>query len=81
VQTAFLFINTKLDPDDNTTRDLKNMKGVEEVHRLYGVYDMSVKIKADNLDRIKDIVQNIRNLKVGSILTLLTSEKESAHAF
>jgi len=51
---------------------------VEEAYCAYGVYDIIVKIKADNMDKLKDIITwKVRKLNnVRSTLTMLVTSKE-----
>ena len=52
------------------------MDFVKEVYMLYGVYDIFVKIVADNLEKVKEtITWKIRRLKkVRSTLTMIVVE-------
>jgi len=80
MKTAFVFITTRPNVDADAVRSLRVIKGVEEVHSLYGVYDMAIKIKAENVDRIKEIVRNIRQLNLLSTLTLMSYDEEPTDA-
>jgi DNA-binding Lrp family transcriptional regulator len=56
---------------------LKAVEGVEEAYFSYGVYDLITKIKADTMDKLKEMVtRRIRTLsKVRSTLTLIMMEE------
>jgi DNA-binding Lrp family transcriptional regulator len=43
---------------EKVIESLKNIEGAEEEHGLYGVYDLINKIKANSLDKLKDIVKS-----------------------
>ncbi|MCP8322905.1 MAG: Lrp/AsnC ligand binding domain-containing protein [Candidatus Methylarchaceae archaeon HK02M2] len=52
-------------------KKLKDMV-VEEAYEIYGAYDIIAKIKAESVDRLKEIVMKIRKIKdVRTTLTLL----------
>jgi DNA-binding Lrp family transcriptional regulator len=58
-------------------KELKTVEGVEEAYFSYGVYDLITKIKADTMDKLKEMVtRHIRTLtKVRSTLTLIMMEE------
>ncbi len=53
--------------------ELRKIDAVKEVFIVYGVYDVIVKVEADSMDKLKEIVSwKIRRLdKVRSTLTML----------
>lgn len=53
--------------------ELRKIDAVKEAFIVYGVYDVIVKIEADSMDKLKEIVSwKIRRLdKVRSTLTML----------
>lgn len=78
MSTAFVLINAEIGSEDEVLNELKNVEGVEEAYCAYGVYDIIAKIKADNMDKLKDIVTwKVRKLNnVRSTLTMLVTSKE-----
>ena len=74
---AFVLINVESGSEDEVLKELKKIEGVEEAYFSYGVYDLITKIKADNMENLKDMVtRNIRSLnKVRSTLTLIMMEE------
>jgi DNA-binding Lrp family transcriptional regulator len=58
---------------DQVIESLKLIEGVEEAHGLYGLYDLMVKIKAQTIDKLKDIIKlQIKQIAgVTSSLTLM----------
>ncbi|MEM2511329.1 MAG: Lrp/AsnC ligand binding domain-containing protein [Candidatus Methanomethylicia archaeon] len=56
---------------------LASIDEIKEVYFVYGVYDIIVKIEAENVDKIKEIVTwKIRRLdKVRSTVTMVTMGK------
>ena len=74
---AFVLINTEIGSESDVLKSLKDVEGIEEAYSVYGVYDIIAKIKADSMDKLKDIVTwRIRRLnKVRSTLTMIVIEK------
>jgi len=73
---AFVLINAEIGSEGEVLRELKKIEGVEEAYSVYGVYDVIVKVKADSMDKLKDVVTwRIRRLeKVRSTLTMIVIE-------
>ena len=74
---AFVLINAEIGSESDVLDELKKIEGVEEAYSVYGVYDIIVKVKADSMEKLKDIVAwRIRKLnKVRSTLTMIVIEK------
>lgn len=73
---AFVLINVESGSEEEVLAGLKKIEGVEEAYYSYGVYDLITKIKADSMERLKEMVtRNIRTItKVRSTLTLIMME-------
>jgi DNA-binding Lrp family transcriptional regulator len=74
--TAFVLINTELGSENDVLQNLKRVDGVNEVFAVYGTYDIVAKVKADSMERLKEIV-TVRIRKVNNVratLTLMSSE-------
>jgi DNA-binding Lrp family transcriptional regulator len=73
---AFVLINAEIGSEEEVLNSLKSVEGVEEAYIVYGVYDIVAKIRADNMDKLKDVVTwHIRRLnKVRSSLTMIVVE-------
>jgi len=74
---AFVLINVESGSEDEVLKELKTIEGIEEAYFSYGVYDLITKIKADSMDKLKELVtRRIRTLsKVRSTLTLIMMEE------
>lgn len=74
---AFVLINVESGAEEDVVSQLKKVEGVEEAYYSYGVYDIISKIKADSMEKLKDMVtRNIRTLnRVRSTLTLIMMEE------
>jgi len=70
--TAFILINVEVGSEVDVLKALKGVEGVVEAYTVYGVYDIVAKIRAESMDKLKEIViWKIRRLdKVRSTLCL-----------
>ena len=75
--TAFVLINTEIGSESEVLAALKKIEAVDEAYMVYGVYDVVAKVKANTMDRLKEIVTwNVRRLdKVRSTLTMMVIEE------
>ena len=73
MQIAYVMINLETGVESEVLEALRKVDAVEEAHRIYGVYDIIVKVKADNKDKLQEIVsRHVRSLdKVRSTLTMI----------
>ena len=73
---AYVLINSEIGAEEEVLAELKKIKNVKEAYVVYGVYDVIAKVKADSMDKLKDIVTwQIRRLeKVRSTLTMIVIE-------
>lgn len=70
---AFVFLNTEVDATDFVYDNLKSVSGIKEIYKIYGSYDVALRIEANDVNSLKDIVTNkIRKSEgVRSTVTLL----------
>jgi DNA-binding Lrp family transcriptional regulator len=63
--------------EDQVLKDAKNIGGVQEAYVSYGVYDLVMKVKADSMEKLKELVTHqLRTIKnVRSTLTLILTEE------
>jgi DNA-binding Lrp family transcriptional regulator len=73
---AFVLINAEIGSEEEVLNELNKVEGVVEAFIVYGVYDVVTKIRADTMDKLKDIVTwHVRRLnKVRSTLTMIVVE-------
>jgi len=73
---AFVLINAEIGSEEEVLKELKKVEGVVEAFVVYGVYDVVAKIRADTMDKLKDVVTwHVRRLnKVRSTLTMIVVE-------
>lgn len=74
--TAFVLINTEVGSEKEALESIRKVHAVEEAYVVYGVYDIVAKVKADTMDKLKEILTwCIRRLdKVRSTLTMIVVE-------
>ena len=74
---AFVLMNVESGAEDKVLNVLKTIEGIEEAYFSYGVYDVITKIKAESMEKLKDMVTTkIRSLdQVRSTLTLIMVEE------
>ncbi len=74
---AFVLINVESGTEEEVVGDLKKIEGVEEAYFSYGVYDIIAKIKAESMEKLKDMVtKKVRAIsKVRSTLTLIMMDE------
>ncbi len=74
---AFVLINTELGAEDEVKEKLLEQPEVVESHIVYGVYDLIVKLEAETMEKIKNVVTwKIRRMnKVRSTLTMIVMEE------
>ena len=74
--TAFVLINTEIGSEADVLKKLKDVEGVDEAFAVYGVYDIIARVRADSMDKLKEIVTwKVRRLdKVRSTLTMIVVE-------
>ncbi len=77
---SFVLINAEIGSEEEVLKELKKVEGVVEAYVVYGVYDVVAKIRADTMDKLKDIVTwHVRRLnKVRSTLTMIVVEAPTA---
>ena len=74
--TAFILINTDVASEEEVMNQLKELPEVESVHLVYGIYDLIVKVSADDLDTLKKgVTGNLRGIeKIRSTMTMIAVE-------
>jgi len=69
---AFVLINCTLGAEAKVMEQIKDLEYVDKAYRVYGVYDIIVKVNADDKEDLQRKVLLIRRLDdIKSTLTLL----------
>lgn len=73
---AFVLINTDMGSEAEVSKALEEIGEVKEIYGVYGVYDLVVRVEAESMQQLKDIISSkIRRLKsVRSTLTMIVVE-------
>jgi DNA-binding Lrp family transcriptional regulator len=70
--TAFVLINTEIGSSiADVLKDLKKVEGVDEAFAVYGVYDIIARVRAESMDKLKEIL-TWRIRRVDNVRTTLT---------
>ena len=74
--TAYVLLTTEIGAESDVIAALKKVKGVEEVHHLWGVYDIIASIKADTMNKLTHIItEKIQEIgRINSKLTMIITE-------
>ncbi len=54
--SAVVLVNVQSEPTQ-VIESLRKIEGVEEAHALVGVYDLLLRVKANSIDRLKEIIR------------------------
>jgi DNA-binding Lrp family transcriptional regulator len=73
---AYVLFNVDAGSEEKVLTDARTIGGVEEAYVSYGVYDLVMKVKADSMEKLKELVtHNLRGIGgVRSTLTLILTE-------
>ena len=73
---AFVLINADLDSEKYIIEQLNKLECVTNIDIVYGVYDIVIKIEANTMDEVKNIISyNVRRINhVRSTLTMIVIE-------
>jgi len=68
---AFTLINAELGKD--ITDDLKKIPEVKQIYSVYGVYDYIIRVEANSMEKLKDVISSkVRQVKnIRSTLTMI----------
>lgn len=75
--SAFVLFNVESGSEEQILKIAKSLGGVEEAYVSYGVYDLVMRVKADSMEKLKELVTHqLRTIKnVRSTLTLILTEE------
>jgi DNA-binding Lrp family transcriptional regulator len=74
---AYVLFNVDAGAEEQVLKDAKAIGGVQEAYVSYGVFDLVMKVKADSMEKLKELVtHSLRTIKnVRSTLTLILTEE------
>jgi DNA-binding Lrp family transcriptional regulator len=75
--SAIILVQTEIGAETRVMDELLKIPEVKEVYIVYGTYDIVVKVEADALEKIRDIVTNkIRRLPdIRTTVTMIVVEE------
>jgi Lrp/AsnC family transcriptional regulator, regulator for asnA, asnC and gidA len=77
---AYMGINIECSFIDDVTSNLCKVDEVLEVHEMHGMFDLFIKIRAKDLEQLRDIVQNkicrLPHILETELMTVLKTGKE-----
>jgi Lrp/AsnC family transcriptional regulator for asnA, asnC and gidA len=77
---AFIGINIRPGLADQIIEGLSNLEEVLEIHEMHGRFDLFVKVRAKDLNHMRDIIENkirkLPNIVETELMTVLKTKKE-----
>ena len=75
---AYVLLKTDLGSEENVVEELKKLEQIKRVERTFGDYDMVVKIEAEHVEKIREIIAwNIQKMK--NVRATRTLVKKDTH--
>ena len=72
METAFVLLTCELGFEGDTLQLMKAIPEVKDAHRLYGVYDIILRLEADTREALMELVKKIRQMeKINSTLAMV----------
>lgn len=80
--SAIILVCTSNEMETPTLKHLRNSKGVLEVFRVDGAFDIVIKVKTDTFDLLRECINKIKNSlpKMQNIVTMLVIEHSLSHS-
>lgn len=77
VTIAYVLLKTDLGSEENVIEELKKLEQVKRVERTFGDYDMVVKMEAEHIEKIREVIAwNIQKMaKVRATRTLVKKDE------
>ncbi len=73
---AFVLVNVDLGAEEEVKKKVLEIPEVEEVYLVFGVYDMIIKLKSEDKEKLRNVIfKRIREIQdVRSTMTMMTAE-------
>jgi DNA-binding Lrp family transcriptional regulator len=68
---AFVFVNCMIDQAASVERAAKNVRGVLEAHTTTGIYDLILKVQAEDESKFQELIRKVK--RVSGVTSTLTS--------
>ena len=53
---VFVLINAEIGKEKSLLRELRSISDIKEAHFVYGAYDIIVKVEAESMEKLKEII-------------------------
>ena len=75
MEMAYIFLNSDIGFERDVLKYLKDIPEVREAFKIYGVYDIIIKLEADTVCELKELTKEIRKMeKVRATLSMIVSD-------
>jgi len=78
---AIILVNTRVGTEEEVIKKLLKIDKVREVYFVYGVYDIIVKVQADDINKLREVVatkiRRIDNILSTSTMVVMEAYKKS----
>ena len=58
MQTAYILINCQHGKSKLVSKRLEKLEEIKEIHEIFGLYDIIVKVEAEDVIKLKEFLQN-----------------------
>jgi len=75
---ALLTINIVPDKMNQVVRDIREIKGVERAHMVFGIYDVITEVRTQNVKQLRGLILKIRKMPnvYNSLIQIVEQEKK-----
>jgi DNA-binding Lrp family transcriptional regulator len=53
---SYVLVTVELGSEEKVLKEVRDVPHVKECRRVYGTYDMIVKVEADSMDELKEVI-------------------------
>ena len=72
MEMAYIFLNSDIGFERDVLKYLKDIPEVREAFKIYGVYDIIIKLEADTVCELKELTKEIRKMeKIRATLSMI----------
>ena len=73
MERAYVLLNVEIDSEKEVLNALDGITDVKEAHQIYGVYDFIIRVEAETMQELKDLIEKrIKGIrKIRSTLSMI----------
>jgi DNA-binding Lrp family transcriptional regulator len=60
---AIIELKIEVDKEESIQKEIEKVNAITEIYKISGEYDISIKVKASDLDNLNNILRRIKNIK------------------